>query len=591
MGYVLPGYGQADGENIEKVNTKVNPYQIEPLLNTYSPRLFGAPPQLTNLCDMRLSSSVDNIPGPVGDYYLTKILRDSQVANFCVGRALFTGGINSYADIIRLTATYGAALKKYNIYDKDGTTSIRDTEKMSTVMDSDAALEAYKASLGDDDYGKNNAIMGGLNLSDGINTIANQMSTAFTYAADLSAESDSLLANIASILGDGALTLLTALKESARINQPFYTFESDWATYINNVKTMINAAVVMLGLQGAYVRIGDQLLPIGTDVKVKADTDVWSLYRPITTDKGTGVVTSIDTMSGDVSQYVSFMIDNMNMSESYTNSIGQSSLFGTMNEGIESGAELAFITNSTPGKIDDEVIKMVTGAQEAANKTLSSLSSGVGRFTASILSGMVSSYLGDHTVYPDIFKGATANESMTFTCHLVASGGDPYSYLTEILVPLFFALGLVLPQMSATNNASYSFPPIVQCNIPGVWGTRLGMVQSITVTKNPNGKDYSINGYPLAVDLSITVQSLEKSLMTTGIDKPAVFLNNNTMFDYIAECAGVDKYRVNGAVRLVTKLALAKSAGLSGNMFYNIGNAVMNDVTSYVNKVTQLGRI
>lgn len=56
------------------------------------------------------------------------------------------------------------------------------------------------------------------------------------------------------------------------------------------------------------------------------------------------------------------------------------------------------------------------------------------------------------------------------------------------------------------------------------------------------------------------------------------------MFDYIAQCAGVDHYRVNPAIRLVSRLALAGNA--AGNTFKNIGNALLNDYTSFINKMS-----
>ena len=65
--YVLPGVG---GQMPEEKNS---PEQSSPLLRYYSPRLFGAPPQLTNQCDMRIMSSDGDHPGPVGDFYLTKM--------------------------------------------------------------------------------------------------------------------------------------------------------------------------------------------------------------------------------------------------------------------------------------------------------------------------------------------------------------------------------------------------------------------------------------------------------------------------------------------------------------------------------------
>ena len=107
--YVLPGAGG-------QVSNDGDPSQTAPLLHYYSPRLFGAPPQLTNQCDMRILSSDGTNPGPVGDFYLTKILQDANIANFVVGRARFIGGMSSTANIIREAYYYGKALSKYNIY-------------------------------------------------------------------------------------------------------------------------------------------------------------------------------------------------------------------------------------------------------------------------------------------------------------------------------------------------------------------------------------------------------------------------------------------------------------------------------------------
>ena len=71
-------------------------------------------------------------------------------------------------------------------------------------------------------------------------------------------------------------------------------------------------------------------------------------------------------------------------------------------------------------------------------------------------------------------------------------------------------------------------------------------------------------------------------MMTSPMNRVSTFLNNHTMFDYIAQCAGVDKYRVNGSARLVTRLSLAAAA--ASNTFNSLGDAVMNDFTSYVNR-------
>jgi hypothetical protein len=154
----------------------------------------------------------------------------------------------------------------------------------------------------------------------------------------------------------------------------------------------------------------------------------------------------------------------------------------------------------------------------------------------------------------------------------------------EMLVPYFFILAGAIPQMSQNNASAYSFPPLVQVNVPGLWGCRMGMITSVSVNKNPSGKDFSVQGFPLSMDVTITVTDLQHVLVSSPMNKPAVFLNNHTMFDYIAQCAGVDKYRVNPAIRLVSRLALAGNA--TGNLLTNFGHGFLNDFTSFANKMT-----
>lgn len=608
--YILPGSGQ----QLETNDTR--PYQASPLLRYYSPRLFGAPPQLTNQCDMRILSSDGENPGPVGDFYLNQILQDANIANFVVGRARFTGGMSSWFNILRELHYYGHAMKKYDIYDTSGNPT--GTKNIGASLEGSIDLDTYQKAYKDrDDEPMDTGsaaeelaekMNGGASGWEGVaNTFANARAQARNDTIDLfSANSENTdigdddkdysILNISSIIQNNALLdnlgswasggagLVAALKTSLSVQQPFYTFEDDWNTYINNVKMMINSAVIMLGLQKACVRIGDNYYPIGMDVNVKAENDVWSNYRFITPTSDLGAVTAKNTDNGETSQYVSFMIDPSAVSESMSNSIGQSQIYSSvLNAGGSIGSEIAFISNSTGGSTTDKTINLAKESKQAANKVLKSLSSGNGRFTAAIASSMARSFTGDHTIYPEIFQSHTSTSSMSVTIHLSSDAGDPYSYLCNILVPLFFILGMTLPMLSQNNASAYSYPPIIQCNIPGMWGTRLGMVREVTINKNPNGKDVSVNGYPLQIDVTMSIADLQHVLLTSPMNKISVFLNNHTMFDYIAQMTGVDKYRVNGSMRTITRLALAASA--LNNTFNNISDALMTDWHSLTNKI------
>lgn len=581
--YILPGTGEQMSVSDD------SPVQAAPLLRYYSPRLLGAPPQLTNQCDMRILSGTNNHPGPVGDFYLTKILQDAHIANFTVGRARFTGGMSSLSNFIHELYFYGKALKAYQIYDSNGAPI--NGGNLSAQIQSIANENTYKEAYSNRD---NENVVTALG-----NTIKEKWKSLTQDVSDDSTVQDvdslnlgginGLLNSIGSIFGGGgkAAQFVGAFKTSMSVQRPFYTFEEDWSSYINNVKMMINTAVIMLGLQHACVRIGDNYYPIGMDVNVKAENDVWSNYRAITPTSDLGDVNAKLDNTGSNSQYVSFMVDPSSVQESYSNTISTSVLMSSiMSQGNSMGNEIAFITNSTVGTESDAVIALTKESKDAAEEVLQKLGNGkTGRFTAAIASSMAKSYTGDHTIYPDIFQSHTATSNMSFTIHLVSDSGDPYSYFINILVPMFYLLGMALPALSPNNASAYTYPPLIQCNVPGMWGTRLGMVSSLSFTKNPNGKEVSVNGYPLSVDVSLTVTDLEHVLLTSPMNKLSVVLNNQTMFDYIAQCSGVDKFRPNGSMRTIAKLALTSSA--INNAFNNVTDALLNDWHSVVNRVVK----
>lgn len=627
----LAGYGQTK-------NTKESFQQANPLESNYSPRLFGSPPQLSNLCDMRIDSGVDGHEGATGDWYRNNVLKPAQIAHFMVGHAQFTGGYSSILDTLRQMALYLRALNRYDIYDNNGALASggsydwqsaqnayeekytnnlekyprhfggadEDTvgenvsewsEELSNALDISTLVnnEEQQPAMTGEDYGNYEGIVGDTRMSyndwgvqnSSTNDLMSGDNKYYMDAESVLQEASGYVGQVGNSIS-GATALATTLWQSLSMNQPFYTFANDWYSYINNVKMMINTAIVMLGLQQARVRIGDKLIPIGTNVKYSAGgDDVWNQYRYITS-KDVTAYTSIDTMNGDTDQYVSFMIEPTGYSEGYTNNTGESKLFSVMNAGSAVGNEIAFMANATRGVVDDAIIKLAAGGVSVAENIISTLGGGIGRFTASFMGGLAKSWVGDHPIYPKVFQQHTSTGSMTVNVKLRASRGDVYSYFTEVLVPLFFIMGMALPKMSDYSAGAYQYPPLVQCNIPGLWGTRLGIVSNISVSKNPDGSALSVHGFPLSINVGITIEDLQHCLVTTPMDKPAFFLNNNTMFDYIGQCCGVDKYRYNPGARMATKLALAGS--FVGNGFYHLGNSIANDFTTLVNKYSRISQ-
>ena len=278
-------------------------FQSSPLLNTYSPRLFGSPHQLTHLCDMRLMSSDGESPGPVGDFYLEKILENGQVANFVIGRAVFTGGMNGILAGIRNMIQYASAMKNYGEY--INATNAAGKNSRYIVSDkadlSEANFDHYKKLMEDSNSAVNSKDFQMQQDENGLWVDSNVEDEGIGGMLDS-------LSGVLSSIGADMGAIRTALKTSYAIQQPFYAFDSDWYSYIQRVKMMINSFIIMLGLSEASVRIGDDMFSIAMN-KYDSEKDVWANYRFITPNKDLGVVTAIDTQNGDTSQYVSFMID------------------------------------------------------------------------------------------------------------------------------------------------------------------------------------------------------------------------------------------------------------------------------------------
>ena len=406
VSYFLPGVGGEANVNQNGV------FQSSPLLNTYSPRLFGAPPQLTHFADMRLLSSEDGSkPGPVGDFYLEKILRNAEIANIVPGRAVFTGGMNGLLSGLGNLIGYAMALKKYGNYlfnnTPNNTFKVENGGSWSDALQ-DANLENYKKAMGDDNNPESKDLKTETVMIDG-----NEV-TVGEVPEEVMGMISSLTSSIGSQIDMNIGMLATALKTSFAIQQPFYSFDSDWFTYINKVKMMINAFAVMLGVGNASVRIDEKMIKIGGISQYHEDTDVWAQYRFITPNKNIGDVTAIDTQNGDTTQYVSFMIDPSGSSESYTNSVGDSQIYSSViNQGSSIGNEIAFLTNSSQSAIDDAIVNLASKSINAAESVLSSLSGGVGRFTAAVAGSMAKSYVGEHTIYPQIYQSSTSTTSTT----------------------------------------------------------------------------------------------------------------------------------------------------------------------------------
>jgi hypothetical protein len=140
-------------------------------------------------------------------------------------------------------------------------------------------------------------------------------------------------------------------------------------------------------------------------------------------------------------------------------------------------------------------------------------------------------------IYPKIYKSSESSQDYNFTISLKTPYGDVYNYYMNILVPLFHLIGLAAPKMITANSIASPF--LVQAFIPGMVTCQLGIIKTMTISKNPDNRRVSVNGYPLEIKVSFSIEELYNALSISPANDPAAFLFNETLNDYMANLAGL----------------------------------------------------
>jgi len=128
-----------------------------------------------------------------------------------------------------------------------------------------------------------------------------------------------------------------------------------------------------------------------------------------------------------------------------------------------------------------------------------------------LFSGAIGSLKGQKMIYPKIYKSSTSRGmNSEYTVTLTTPYGDIYNYFMNIIVPLLHLIALASPRLVTANTTAS--PYLVQSWIPGQTTCHLGIIKEMTISKNPNGKRVSVNGFPLEVKVTFIIEDLYNSM-------------------------------------------------------------------------------
>ena len=312
-------------------------------------------------------------------------------------------------------------------------------------------------------------------------------------------------------------------KDSGR----YYSFEFDYKNYYQYVNGMVRQSALMLGI-GHEIYKG-----------VKLARYDWSDHI----EHGLN-----GFFSG--SEYVCFYIEADNqISESFSNDIGESLLEGVANKGSEYGKEFQFLLGAGAG-IDWDFIN--PEKQEELNDELISGFSKkyAGNIIDRMKSGLDTVKVGGQLILPKIWNKSSNNRSYDITAKFASPDGDSLSVFLNTLVPLYHLLALVMPR-SLNPNAYYS-PFLVRGFYKGYFNCDLGMITDMTITRGSEG-GWNIDGLPTEIEVRFTITDLYDELaMSTpynnspGVENPfdqtkvLKFLKNTPYLDYLANMVGIN---------------------------------------------------
>ena len=203
----------------------------------------------------------------------------------------------------------------------------------------------------------------------------------------------------------------------------------------------------------------------------------------------------------DGSAWVTFRVNYTGTaSESFSNTVGDSEIKGTIDGMSAKGRQsnFTFMGGNVDGGILDATLGKVLGS---VKDTLAGFAEGVGVAGLGILAG------GGFVDIPKIWQNSMAQlNRSSYTMHLSVPYNNPISQLIGIDVPLAMILAAALPL--STGRQSYTSPFLCEIYDRGRCQTRLGIIESLSITRGTGNVGFMPDGTAMGIDVNFTVADL-----------------------------------------------------------------------------------
>lgn len=455
-----------------------------------SMRLFGLPYQFTSAVDPRL----DGVSSTVGNKFLNNILLEGPVCSIIPGEPYYLPGVKSKDKKVSLTAL----LLEKNSLGNSGFGSI-----LNNIID-DENVRLY-------DFKRNY--------------------TEFMKYVNILCRTGAIF------LGLGDVEL-----DSVPLSR------YDWRTYKQNAE-----------LKASYIE--------KTSNELQQAAKNGTSTAPRVTNKKTMVFetgdSNLDEEDGNSFEdlfknqnYLQFYVDpDVSCSESMSNTTSESMMKSAFDSGSNFLKEVAFMANSAGSQdLAESIREFASGTAESLNAGIQDLVGGNSLTSAMdrIVNLGQNVIKGENVIMPDIYQSSQYSKQYSLTVHLKSPYGTKLGYYLDIFVPMMHLVALGLPKQTSANT--FGAPFLVKAYVEGIFNCNMGIVTSVSITKNP--ENWTVEGLPNEVDVTLEIADLYTSLSMTPQSSPMMFINNSSLVEYLAINCGLSVTQPN----LSTKYEYLKGA-------------------------------
>lgn len=251
----------------------------------------------------------------------------------------------------------------------------------------------------------------------------------------------------------------------------------------------------------------------------------------------------------DGSAFVTFRVNSTGpMTESFTNNVAPSDLASKFNS--TSSANKAMYFSAAGGNIAGG--NLVGDFVQGAINTVGEIMSGVAQSLN--IGGLIALGGKAFVSIPNNWEDSVASlPKANYEISLVSPYGNVISQMTNIYIPLCMLLAGCLPLQA--GKQAYTSPFLVQLYDRGRQQTRLGMIDSMTITRGTSNLGFNKDGNAMRIDVSFSVAELSPTLAMPIVNETfssevvaglnpltEVFDDENLYTDYLNVLSSVGLY-------------------------------------------------